>query len=130
VDKFRWWTTTSNFAMAEYATCTHQSGSPRLAKDFVAARIEHAAMPIRVEKWRVGGSLSYRVVGLLWGGTQSIGALGIRFNPEGEYVHVETLPTPQTSPWTLWSHQWHPTERGTYTIRLAILEPELHPRRL
>ena len=116
--------------MAEYATRTHQSGSPRLAKDFVAARIEHAAMPIRVEKWRVGGSLSYRVVGLLWGGTQSIGRLGIRFNPEEEYVHVETLPTPQTSPWTLWTHQWHPAERGTYTIRLAILEPQLHPRRL
>jgi hypothetical protein len=66
----------------------------------------------------------------LWGGTQSIGALGIRFNPEEEYVRVETLPTPQTAPWTVWSHQWHPAERGTYTIRLAILEPELHPLRL
>ena len=57
---------------------THQNGSPRLAKDFLPARIDHAAMPIRVEKWHLDGKLKYRVVGLLWGGSESIQALAIQ----------------------------------------------------
>ena len=116
--------------MLEYATRTHQNGIPRLAKDFLPARIEHAAMPIRVEKWLVGEKLRYRVVGLLWGGNQPVTRLGIRFHPEEEFVPVDSLPTPQKTPWSLWSHLWEPRERGTYSIRLAILEPELHPKRL
>jgi DMSO/TMAO reductase YedYZ molybdopterin-dependent catalytic subunit len=116
--------------MTEYAGRTHQNGSPRLAKDFLPARIEHAAMPIRVEKLRVNGKLKYRVTGLLWGGHGTVSKLGIRFNPEEEYVPVESLPVPQTTPWTLWSHTWTPAERGRYTIRLAILEPSVHPKRL
>jgi hypothetical protein len=116
--------------MLEYASRTHQNGSPRLAKDYLAARIDHAAMPIRVEKWLVGDKVRYRVVGLLWGGLQPIKTLGIRFNPEESYVAVDSLPSSQTTPWTLWSHIWSPDTPGTYTIRLAIREPELHPKRL
>jgi DMSO/TMAO reductase YedYZ molybdopterin-dependent catalytic subunit len=116
--------------MTEYAGRTHQNGSPRLAKDFLPARIEHAAMPIRVEKLRMGGKLRCQVVGLLWGGSTTVRKLGIRFNPEEEYVPVESLQAPQRTPWTLWSHSWTPSERGRYTIRLAVLEPEEHPRRL
>jgi DMSO/TMAO reductase YedYZ molybdopterin-dependent catalytic subunit len=116
--------------MTEYAARTHQNGSPRLGKDYLPARIDHAAMPIRVEKWRAAGHLRYRVVGLLWGGSDTVTKLGIRFNPEEEYVPVESLPVPQTTPWTLWSHTWTPAERGRYTIRLAILEPSVHPKRL
>ncbi len=116
--------------MQEYAARTHQNGVPKLAREFLPARIEHAAMPVRVEKWSSGERVSYRVAGLLWGGSQSVNRLGIRFNPEEDYVPVEHLPVPQTDPWTLWSHTWRPKERGTYTIRLAILEPELHPKRL
>jgi DMSO/TMAO reductase YedYZ molybdopterin-dependent catalytic subunit len=116
--------------MTEYAGRTHQNGSPQLAKDFLPARIDHAAMPIRVEKWREAGHVSYRVVGLLWGGSGTVTRLGIRFNPEEEYVPIESLPVPQTTPWTLWRHTWRPSERGRYTIRLAILEPNAHPKRL
>jgi hypothetical protein len=116
--------------MKEYAGRTHQNGSPRLAKDFLPARIEHAAMPIRVEKLRVNEKLKYRVTGLLWGGKGTVSKLGIRFNPEEEYVPVESLRVPQTTPWTLWSHAWVPSQRGKYTIRLAILEPSVHPKRL
>jgi DMSO/TMAO reductase YedYZ molybdopterin-dependent catalytic subunit len=116
--------------MLEYAARTHQNGSPRLAKDFLPARIDHAAMPIRVEKWREAGQLRYRVVGLLWGGSGTVKKLGIRFNPEEEYVPVEPLRVPQTTPWTLWSHTWRPAQRGRYTIRLTILEPSEHPKRL
>jgi len=116
--------------MLEYATRTHQIGSPALAKDFLPARIDHAAMPVRVEKWQVGGKLRYRVVGILWGGAETVRTLAIRFNPEQEYVLVDSLPTPQSSPWTLWSHTWSPSEAGTYTIRLAIADPPVHPKRL
>jgi len=116
--------------MTEYANRTHQNGSPRLAKDFLPARIEHAAMPIRVEKLRVNGQLKYRVTGLLWGGNGTVSKLGIRFNPEEEYVPVESLRVPQATPWTLWSHTWAPSEHGRHTIRLAILEPSVHAKRL
>ncbi|HET8966180.1 MAG TPA: molybdopterin-dependent oxidoreductase [Candidatus Acidoferrum sp.] len=116
--------------MNEYAGRTHQSGNPRMAKDFLPAKIEYAVMPIRVEKWREAGRVKYRVVGLLWGGSGTVTRLGIRFNPEEEYVPVESLRVPQTAPWTLWSHTWRPVERGRYTIRLAVLEPNAHPKRL
>jgi DMSO/TMAO reductase YedYZ molybdopterin-dependent catalytic subunit len=116
--------------MAEYAGRTHQNGTPRLAKDFLPARIDHAAMPIRVEKVRIAGEMRYRVVGLLWGGSATVTKLGIRFNPEEEYVPVESFEVPQTTPWTMWSHTWAPAERGRYTIRLTILEPSEQPKRL
>jgi len=116
--------------MQEYASRTHQNGVPTLAKDFLPARIDHAAMPIRVEKWRIKDTVQYRVVGLLWGGTESVRALGIRFNPEEDFVPVETLATPQKHPWTVWQHTWKPAAPGRYTIRLAVKDPELHPKRL
>lgn len=120
----------STSQMLEYATRTHQVGSPAMAKDFLPAWIDHAAMPVRVEKWRVGGKLRYRVVGILWGGSEGVRALGIRFNPEEDFVPVDSLPTPQTGPWTVWSHAWSPAAKGTYTIRLAITDPPAHPKRL
>jgi len=120
----------STSQMLEYATRTHQVGAPTVAKDFLPARIEHAAMPIRVEKWRVNEKLKYRVVGILWGGNGSIQSLGIRFNPEEDFVLVDSLPSPQTAPWTIWSHTWNPKAPGRYTIRLALLQPQLHPKRL
>jgi len=120
----------STSQMLEYATRTHQVGAPTVAKDFLPARIEHAAMPIRVEKWRVNEKLKYRVVGILWGGNGSIQSLGIRFNPEEDFVLVDSLPSPQTAPWTIWSHTWNPKAPGRYTIRLALVQPQLHPKRL
>jgi DMSO/TMAO reductase YedYZ molybdopterin-dependent catalytic subunit len=116
--------------MTEYAERTHQNGAPRLAKDFAPARIEPAAMPVRVDKVRENGKVSYRVAGLLWGGSGTVTKLGIRFNPEEEYVRVESLRVPQTTPWTLWSHAWKPAARGRYTIRLAVLEPRVSTKRL
>jgi len=116
--------------MAEYAARTHQQGSPQLARQFAAARIDAAAMPIRVEKWRAAGRVKYRVVGLLWGGTETVRALGIRFNPEEEFVRVESLRVPQTAPWTLWTHTWTPAAEGVHTIRLKVMEPAAQTRRL
>jgi hypothetical protein len=97
--------------MLEYAARTHQDGSPRLAKDFLPARIEHAAMPIRVEKWQANGKLKYRVVGLLWGGSESIQALATRFNPEEEYVPADLLPSQKNR--GLRGLMWSPATPGT-----------------
>jgi DMSO/TMAO reductase YedYZ molybdopterin-dependent catalytic subunit len=70
--------------MAEYAVRTHQPGSPKLAREYQPAVIDPAALPVRVEKWRVGGRVKYRVAGILWGGTVAVKRLEIRFNPEEE----------------------------------------------
>jgi DMSO/TMAO reductase YedYZ molybdopterin-dependent catalytic subunit len=116
--------------MQEYAGRTQQNGHPLLARDYAPPRIEHAAMPVRVEQWLVGEKIQYRVVGLLWGGQESIRKLGIRFNPEENYVDVDLLEAPQKHPWTIWSHKWKPSAPGKYTIRLAVKDPDLHPKRL
>ena len=54
--------------MSEFAARTMQNGNPPLARDFIPAFIDQAAMPVRVEKWSLGGQVVYRVVGLIWGG--------------------------------------------------------------
>ena len=74
--------------MREFASRTHQpfdasrrAGSPTaagpgppqaLARDYLPAVIDTAAMPVRVEKWVASGHVFYRIVGITW---------GIRFPP-------------------------------------------------
>jgi len=117
--------------MLEFATRTHQDGAPKLARDFRPALIQQAAMPIRVEKWLVDGNIKYRVVGILWGGTQPMRVLQIRFNPEEDYVDVDQLnPASSNDPWSFWSHVWTPKTSGTYSIRLRVKEPVIRSIRL
>src|SRR5260370_27692895 len=103
---------------------------PKLAKDYQPAVIEQAAMPIRVEKWRIAGKIKYRVVGIAWGGSQPVKLLQIRFNPEEDYVPVDHFNQVNNDPWTLWTHAWSPTVPGTYMIRLAVKEPAVQARRM
>jgi DMSO/TMAO reductase YedYZ molybdopterin-dependent catalytic subunit len=116
--------------MQEYAARTHQRGLPALARDFQAATLDPAAMPVRVEKWLVEGKIKYRAVGITWGGTAPIKNLMIRFNPEEEYVAVDGFSQTKNDPWTFWTHAWSPKEPGTYSIRLAITDPGVRTRRL
>jgi DMSO/TMAO reductase YedYZ molybdopterin-dependent catalytic subunit len=117
--------------MLEFAARTHQDGTPKLARDFRPALIQQAAMPIRVEKWLAGGNIKYRVVGILWGGTQPVQALQIRFNPEEDYVDVDQLsPASSNSLWSFWFHVWTPKTPGTYSIRLRVKEPAIRSIRL
>src|SRR6185369_9127809 len=44
--------------MQEYASRTGQTGVPALAKDYLPGVIDQAAMPVRVEQWRVEGKLA------------------------------------------------------------------------
>jgi DMSO/TMAO reductase YedYZ molybdopterin-dependent catalytic subunit len=116
--------------MREYAARTLQNGVPRLAREYQPAVIEQAAMPVRIEKWSVAGKIKYRVVGIAWGGSQLVQELEIRFNPEEEYVTVDTFHQTNNDPWTTWTHAWSPKAPGTYMIRLAVKQPTVRARRL
>ncbi len=116
--------------MQEFAARTHQQGVPKLAKDYLPAMIDQAAMPIRVEKWFVDGRIKYRVVGILWGGSRLVKALEIRFNPEEDYVLVDHLSQTANDPWSFWSHAWTPRTVGTYMIRLRVADPLVETKRL
>ena len=63
-----------------------------LARDFIPAVIDTAAMPIRVEKWSIGGRLAYRVTGIIWGGSKPTNALSIRFRSGQPWVARRGLP--------------------------------------
>lgn len=116
--------------MQEYAARTMQNGVPQLAKDYRQATVDHAAMPIRVEKWSAQGKTAYRVVGILWGGSRPVRALEIRFNPEQDYVPVDHFQQSLKDSWSFWSHAWTPSETGKYLIRLRVKEPRIVARRL
>jgi DMSO/TMAO reductase YedYZ molybdopterin-dependent catalytic subunit len=116
--------------MQEYAARTMQKGVPPLAKDYKPATVDHAAMPIRVEKWSIGRKITYRVVGILWGGTSPTNKLEIRFNPEQDYVPVDHFQQSLKDSWSFWSHSWKPSEIGKYMIRLRVKEPRVVARRL
>jgi DMSO/TMAO reductase YedYZ molybdopterin-dependent catalytic subunit len=116
--------------MQEYAGRTHQEGTPVHARDFRPAFIQHVAMPIRVEKWRVDNEIKYRVVGILWGGAQPVKILEIRFNPEDEYIPVENLQQASGGSWTFWTHTWEPKTTGVFLIRLRVKDPVVPQIRL
>ncbi len=117
--------------MLEFASRTHQSGTPELARDYLPAVIDTAAMPIRVERWRNNaGSIVYRVVGIVWGGTEPVSELEIRFG-DGTWSRVPLCTAPsQTTSWSLWSHWWQPSASGTYSIVLRVGDPNVRTRRL
>jgi DMSO/TMAO reductase YedYZ molybdopterin-dependent catalytic subunit len=116
--------------MQEFAFRTMQQGSPKRARDYQPPAIDQAAMVTRVEKWRVGERIKYRVAGILWGGTKPVKRLEIRFNPEEEYVPVDEVQQSSNDPWSFWSHSWSPAEGGTYLLRLRVAEPAMQTRRL
>src|SRR5260370_13812539 len=109
--------------MQEFAARTDQQGVPKLARDYRPAIIDHAAMPIRVEKWFVDGRIKYRVARILLGGSRLVKALEIRFNPEEDYFRVDHFSQPANDPWSFWSHAWTPKTVGTYIIRPRECDP-------
>jgi DMSO/TMAO reductase YedYZ molybdopterin-dependent catalytic subunit len=117
--------------MQEYSTRTHQTGTPALARDYVPATIDQAAMPVRIEKWRVNGQVLYRVVGIMWGGYQVTDKLMIRFTANEDWVPVDVCPKQATNgTWTLWSHAWKPSLVGPYSITLNVDDAAIPTKRL
>ena len=117
--------------MREFASRTHQQGAPALAQDFEPAVIDLAATPIRVEQWIVSGRLTYRVIGIMWGGAKPTNALTIRFKYNQSFVPVDQCALPaSTATWSLWSHTWQPESPGRYQIVLRASDPTIRTRRL
>ena len=133
--------------MLEFAARTHQPFDPAAvaaslraeghapgalkARSFVPATIETAAMPVRVEKWRVNGRLEYRITGIIWGGSTPTNALSIRFKSGGPWTRVEHCPLPaSTLTWSLWTHTWRPDAPGRYEIVLRVDDSSIRTRRL
>jgi DMSO/TMAO reductase YedYZ molybdopterin-dependent catalytic subunit len=117
--------------MREFALRTFQDGVPPLARDYRPPAIEHSATPIRVEQWVGAAGVSYRVIGILWGGARPTNRLSIRFHRDDAWVPVESCPLPTTTrSWTLWSHTWRPAAPGRYRIALRVDEPAATTARL
>lgn len=119
--------------MRQFARRTHQRGTPRMARDFRAAEIDLAAMPVRVERSTENGGLTHRIVGILWGGKAVTDRLTIRIDARSEAgiaMPVEDYVHEAHSTWTTWSHTWRPARTGRYTVRLAVDDPSVRTRRL
>jgi hypothetical protein len=116
--------------MQEYATRTHQRGMPERASDYQPASIDPAAMPIRVEQWLVNGRIQFKVIGIVWGGSQLAQNLQIRFRPDEPYLPVSRIHPAANNPWGLWTHVWTPRQPGIYRIRLRLADPSIRTRRL
>ncbi len=121
----------STAQMREFAGRTMQSGTPDLARDFIPAEIDVAALPIRVEKWVLDGAVVYRVVGIVWGGSVAASALEIRFGDDGAWQPVtDYTPPSDLETWSLWTTRWQPPALGDYGIVLRVAAPLLRTRRL
>jgi len=122
--------------MREFAGRVHQEGSPSLARDYAAAEIDLAAVPIRVEKWRLeDGSVAWVVAGLVWGGEATQDGLQIRFLPDGDddatWEDVHVCPErPDHRTWAIWEHRWRPEAAGRFELRLRLSDESVRTRRL
>jgi DMSO/TMAO reductase YedYZ molybdopterin-dependent catalytic subunit len=116
--------------MIEFAARTHQTDAHELAAEYASGIMQTAAMPVRVEKWMQDGEVVYKIVGIMWGGSEVTDALAIRLNG-GEAMAVEICePATNNDTWTLWFYIWRPTEVGEYEIRMVIEDPEIPTVRL
>ena len=116
--------------MQEFATRTHQTGTPALARDYIAASMDLSAVPVRVEKWRIDGAIRYRVVGIVWGGSATDGPLMIGFDDE-DYAEVEVCPArPGDWTWALWSYWWTPSQIGRTILTMKIDDASVQTHRL
>ena len=116
--------------MIEFASRTHQQDTPTRAAEYAPATMDQAAMPTRVERWRVDGRLRHRIVGIMWGGYNATDRLAIRIG-DRPFERVQTCP-PQTQnqTFTFWAHSFDPPKPGTYGVRLRVDDPSVPQQRL
>jgi DMSO/TMAO reductase YedYZ molybdopterin-dependent catalytic subunit len=112
--------------MIEFAGRTHQEIDESLqksgkipAREFAPATMDLAAIPVRVEQWKLGGKLACRVIGFTWGGDRPSDKLSIRFGMQEEWQSVTSyIPKLADLPFGVWCHRWEPQLRGT-SIQLS-----------
>ncbi len=116
--------------MIEFASRTHQPRGAALARDFLPAQMQQAAMPTRVERHDVNGETVYRIIGIMWGGTAPTNRLAIRFDDD-PLVPVDVCPGQATNrTWTIFEHAWRPARAKRYRIRMAVDDPNVPTNRL
>jgi len=120
----------STAQMREFSSRTHQDGVPEMARDFIPATMDQTGTAVRVEKWRSGEELVYRVWGLLWGGERTTDDVRIQFRDDLPAEPLESYDHRVNNSWTLWSHTWRPKEPGRYVITLSVDDPTIRTRRL
>lgn len=117
--------------MIEFAGRTHQTAQHPLARDYAPADIQTAATPVRIEKRRTASGLEYRVVGIVWGGKQTVDRLAISFGPDDPFTPFSICPAPKThTMWSLWEYRWKPATPGLYSIALKVADASIPQRRL
>jgi DMSO/TMAO reductase YedYZ molybdopterin-dependent catalytic subunit len=121
----------STSQMIEFSSRTHQVGEPALARDYAAPEIQQSAMPIRIEKRRSASGVCYRIVGIVWGGSQPVRTLGVSFDG-GARFEALTLGgrVSQNRTWSLWEREWAPVRTGRHEILCRIEAPDVPMRRL
>ena len=117
--------------MVEFAARTHQTAPHKFARDYAPADIQTAATPIRVEKRLGPQGLTYRIVGIVWGGSKVVDRLQIRFGNDQPFTPFAVCPTPKThTMWSLWEYSWKPAAPGIYDITLEVADQSVPQRRL
>ena len=102
--------------MREYAARTHQRGIPNLAREYLPAEAGLASMPVRIERWRTGGKVRYRMVGLIWGGQSAGAQVQIRIGG-GHWEDVDVSMRRSTRyGWSIWTRDWAPPAPGEYAV--------------
>jgi len=116
--------------MKEFASRTHQSGTPSKASDYKPAIVDPTAVPVRVEHWQLDGEDVYRIVGLTWGGPAIPDTLLLLIGDE-EGAPVEICPSRTSSlTWALWTYIWRPTSTGDHVLSLEVDDSSIETRRL
>ncbi len=98
---------------------------PDLARDYRPGTIEQTATPVRVEQWRLGGKIVYRIVGITWGGPIRSEKLFIRYstgrNKASEAVPVKFCKAATSnSQYGIWTHIFTPPKKGYYFIQVRL----------
>ncbi len=117
--------------MQEFAARTHQPGEPELAKDYIPAVIDVAAVVLRVELWREpDGGAVYRVVGVTWGGPIPANELDLLLGSGSIQRVAVSPPRIDGRGWSLWEAFWRPATAATYAVSLSVPDPAIRTRRL
>lgn len=111
----------------------HQVG-PKLAREYVPASIDQAALAVRVEQWKLGDKVAYRVIGITWGGPNRTDKLKIRFRFKGRDASFERVQfckaSTSISSYGIWVHRWDPKRPGPYLIDVRLNAPGMRSRRM
>jgi hypothetical protein len=113
--------------MREFASRTHQSGTPELARDYLPAEIDLAAMPVRIESgscparfatgsWAYSGAARRAPINSKFASAKTLAA----------HMHDERLPNALGA----LGAPWRPPATGVYAITLRAADPSIRTRRL